>query len=79
MGCRDYARIDLRLNSVGEPLVLEVNANPDLSPTACFAKALEVAGVDRRELIARLVSQAAGRRAVTADFVNRTRSDTRRS
>jgi D-alanine-D-alanine ligase len=27
-----YARIDLRLNSQGEPVFLEANANPDLSP-----------------------------------------------
>lgn len=27
-----YARIDLRLNSAGDPVFLEANANPDLSP-----------------------------------------------
>lgn len=61
LGCRDYARVDLRLSSAGEPHILEVNANPDLSPTACFAKALETAGIDRGDFLNRLVLQAAAR------------------
>jgi hypothetical protein len=27
-----YARIDVRLNSAGDPVFLEANANPDLAP-----------------------------------------------
>lgn len=61
LGCRDYARIDLRMTLDGEPMILEVNANPDMSPTACFAKALEVSGIDRAELMADFVRQAATR------------------
>jgi D-alanine-D-alanine ligase len=59
--CRDYARIDLRMTLAGEPMILEVNANPDMSPTACFAKALLAAGLDRAELLAHFVRQAAAR------------------
>lgn len=62
LGCRDYARVDLRLSASGEPYILEVNANPDLSPTACFAKALETAGIDRGDFLCRLVSGAVARR-----------------
>jgi D-alanine-D-alanine ligase len=61
VGCRDYARVDLRLSASGEPMVLEVNANPDLSPTACFAKAMETAGIDRGAFLNRLVARAAAR------------------
>lgn len=32
LGLSGYARIDLRLNSAGDPVFLEANANPDLSP-----------------------------------------------
>jgi D-alanine-D-alanine ligase len=61
LGCRDYGRIDLRMSETGEPMILEVNANPDMGPTACFAKSLEVAGIDRATLLVQLVHQAAGR------------------
>lgn len=32
LGLSGYARIDLRLNSAGDPIFLEANANPDLAP-----------------------------------------------
>jgi D-alanine-D-alanine ligase len=64
VGCRDYARVDLRLTTDGQPMILEVNPNSDMSPSACFAIALKAAGIDRESLLAKLVRQAA-RRAFT--------------
>ncbi len=53
-----YARVDFRVDEQGEPWVLEVNANPCLSPDAGFAAALAEAGVEYRAAIAGLIDDA---------------------
>jgi D-alanine-D-alanine ligase len=56
LGCRDYARVDFRVRA-GRPFILEVNPNPDFSPTAGLSGGLESAGLTHaaftRELIRR--------------------------
>jgi D-alanine-D-alanine ligase len=59
---RDYGRVDVRLNEALEVYVLEVNANPCLSPDAGFCAAAFSRGIDFRELIRRLLDCMAGRR-----------------
>jgi len=61
-GCRDYARIDLRVDRAGQSHVLEVNANPDLSPSAGLGRMLKVAGIGYDEFIKLLIRQAKSRR-----------------
>jgi len=46
LGCRDYARIDFRVNAANEPFVLEVNSNPEISDDACFGFILQSAGIE---------------------------------
>jgi D-alanine-D-alanine ligase len=60
-GCRDYARVDLRLDAEGAPMILEVNPNPDIGPGAGWARALRASGRDYEETLARLARQAVDR------------------
>jgi len=55
VGCRDYARVDMRLDPAGKPFILEVNANPDVHPEAGLARSLRAAGIDYDQFIEELV------------------------
>lgn len=62
-----YARVDLRVDAQGVPWVLEINANPCLSPDAGYAAALAEAGVAYRDAIGWLVDDALRRAAGHAE------------
>jgi D-alanine-D-alanine ligase len=51
-----HARVDFRVDEQGNPFVLEVNANPCLSPDAGFAAALQLAGISSVDAIQRIVA-----------------------
>jgi D-alanine-D-alanine ligase len=55
---RGYARVDFRVDAAGEPWVLEINANPCLSPDAGFYAALERGALGFEEGIARILQDA---------------------
>jgi len=53
--CRDWSRIDLRLDAKGRPQVLEINPLPGILPkpedNSCFPKAARAAGLNYNSLI----------------------------
>ena len=55
MRCRDWCRIDVRLDSSGRPHILELNPLPGIRPrpedNSCFPKAARAAGIEYNELI----------------------------
>jgi len=53
---KGYARVDFRIDAESSPWVLEVNANPCLSPDAGFAAALERAGITFEAAVGRILS-----------------------
>jgi D-alanine--D-alanine ligase len=57
--CRDYARIDIRMNKFGTPFVLEVNAIPNLEPEkSSFALMAKQAGLTFDSLIDKIIKTA---------------------
>jgi D-alanine-D-alanine ligase len=57
-GLRGYARVDFRVDKDGNPLVLEINANPCLALEAGFAVALELAGIEYSKAMEYLINDA---------------------
>lgn len=62
LGCRDYGRVDLRVDAGGRPWVIDVNPNCDLHPDAGFARAAAAAGIPWPALTVQLVELALERR-----------------
>ena len=63
MGCRDYARIDMRLSKNNELFVLEVNPNPDLTDGAGFMRSAGVAGLSYAQALKKIALLAWERRS----------------
>jgi D-alanine-D-alanine ligase len=55
-GLGGYARVDFRVDKENRPWVLEVNANPCISPDAGFAAAAFCAGLNFSEIINRIIN-----------------------
>jgi D-alanine-D-alanine ligase len=68
LACRDWSRIDVRLDAAGVPNVVEVNPLPGILPdpadNSCLPKAARAAGMSYDELIQACVRHAAERQGV---------------
>jgi len=58
IGCSGYARVDFRMDSEENTYVIEVNPNPDISPDAGFAAALEKNEINYESFVAVLYDNA---------------------
>jgi len=54
-GLRGYARVDFRVDGSGKPWVLEINANPCLSPDGGFTAASALIGLDYPMIVRRII------------------------
>lgn len=61
LGCRDYARVDMRVDGEGNVYVLEVNPNPDLAESCAFAASARAAGKTYEQMICEIVDVASKR------------------
>lgn len=58
LGLRGYARVDFRMDSAGNPYILEVNANPCITPGSGFYAACEHAGISFTQAVERIINDA---------------------
>jgi D-alanine-D-alanine ligase len=69
LGCRDWCRLDLRLDRRGMPQVIEVNPLPGILPrpeqNSCFPKAARAAGMSYDDLVLAVADAAASRLALS--------------
>ena len=63
--CKDWSRVDIRLDADGEPNIIEVNPLPGILPdpkdNSCFPKAARVHGLSYEEMINKVLLTAAKR------------------
>ena len=62
LGCKGYARVDMRMDQEGQLNVIEVNPNPDISPGAGAARQAEAAGMVYAQLIENILQLALERK-----------------
>jgi len=67
VGGTGYGRVDMRIDHAMRPWILEVNANPDFSPTAGLARMARIGGMDYAALVRLVCEQAFGQPRVAAE------------
>ncbi len=75
LGCRDYARIDMRLDKDDNLFVLEVNPNPDLTEGVAFMASAAAAGISFSEGLRMIVEEALKRAPAPPDDTSTGKAD----
>jgi D-alanine-D-alanine ligase len=55
-GLKGYARVDMRIDENENPFVIEINANPCISPDGGFVAATKVAGLEFNTVLQRIIN-----------------------
>ena len=61
LGCKDFARVDFRVDGEGLPWFLEINPLPTFAPDGTFAVIAELMGLPYEDLLAEVLSEALDR------------------
>jgi D-alanine-D-alanine ligase len=64
--CRDFGRVDFRVDQDGKPYVLEINPLPSLSTEDVFKLVAENIGITYEEIIGKILNSAIRRYSITA-------------
>ncbi|MGA1865328.1 MAG: D-alanine--D-alanine ligase [bacterium] len=71
LGCRDFSRVDFRINEDGIPFCLEINTIPGMTDTSLLPKAAEVDGLSFPDLVERILFMALSRHGSEASQNNK--------
>ena len=58
LGCRDLSRADFIVPNDGEPVLLEVNTLPGMTPTSLYPDAAKAGGIAFKDLVSHLIELA---------------------
>ena len=63
LGCRDLSRVDFIVPEQGEPVLLEVNTLPGMTPTSLYPDATKAAGIAFEDLLSLLIMRSVARKS----------------
>jgi D-alanine-D-alanine ligase len=55
LGCKTYSRVDFIVNDQNDPIILEVNTLPGMTPTSLFPDAAKAVGISYEEMIEKFI------------------------
>lgn len=68
LGCRDFSRVDIRLDKNGNPFVLEVNSIPGLTSHSLLPLSAKCCGISFDELVKKMITLALNRNRKVLTF-----------